>query len=338
MTLRRVQVAENGRSWDRLVPDGQPAPKPARAPQPLPTIRPPCRFEGEVSQACPRGDECLHVRHCLSDAPDWSRCTRGSNSRRDADIGSCATCSHYAATIGTESRRHLVYHLYPGPRWRQRVDAIVSHWSLFTGRVHVAAALDSKTPTLAEVKAAFPADADVFEVRNDPKDTGRERVSWQPLWDRVLSHATDGDVILRAHSKCTSLWRQGNPALVWWTEILESLCLDRWPLVEAALQSHPIVGPFKTPYGWNGGHWHYSGSWYWVRAGEVRARGTVAPANTWGVEVWPGLAFQPHEAGEIGPSIPGGRHLYDRASWVGTPTAILPQYREWQRSQLSATA
>lgn len=328
MTLRRIEVAVNGRTWGRLVPDSQPAAPVVRSRAPLPTIRPACRWEGDIAQACPRGDECLHVRHCLSDAPEWGRCTRGPNSRKDSDIGSCATCPHHE--LASEPRRHLIYHLYPGQGWRQRAAAVVSRWGLFTGTVHVAAALDSGTVPLADVRAAFPSDADVFEVKNNPSNKDRERVSWEPLWGRVLAHAADNDLVWRMHSKATSPWRQGNPALLWWTEISEALLLDQWPLVLAQLAAKPIVGTFRTPYGWAGGSWHYSGSYYVVRAGEAKRRGLDIEESTWGVESWPGRKFTLAEAAELWP-VTGGPHLYDARNWQGDGK-LLTQYAEWLRA------
>lgn len=69
----------------------------------LPVLRPPCRWEGEVLEACTTcggsAAEGRHVRECLSDATEAGRCTRGRNAGKDPDIASCLTCPGYAPPL-----------------------------------------------------------------------------------------------------------------------------------------------------------------------------------------------------------------------------------------------
>lgn len=62
-----------------------------------PRPAPACRFEGPVLEAAGCACEMRHVRHCLNDAMDWARCTRGRNNNFDPDVRACCECPGFTA-------------------------------------------------------------------------------------------------------------------------------------------------------------------------------------------------------------------------------------------------
>jgi len=245
-------------------------------------------------------------------------------------------------------RRHLAYFLLPvagNGVWRRGVDQLRRRWGLFTGRTVVAVATggavtEQQTGRVlaldppATVRAYLPPGCEVVEVPNDP---GRwELAGWGALWGRVLDGADDADAVLYCHAK--GVTRPADSTCHLWADTLYALCLDHWPEVAAAVHTHALAGPLKKL-----GHffrearphapamarsaWHYSGNFWWARAGVVRDRlaRVPVPADPWGTEAWPGIAFRPDEGAGVGPAAAGD--LYRPATWRDE---VLPALDRWQ--------
>lgn len=232
--------------------------------------------------------------------------------------------------------RHLAFHVYPAAGsgvWRLALDQLALRRHLFTGTRAVAVATGPGLDPWGEV-ADYVAEvlgrADVFPVPNDPGL--REVATWRPLWDRVLAAAADGDVAFYAHAKGATRPVDPGNSCHWWASLLYAVCLDHWPLVARQLAAHPITGAAKKVgrgFGRGCGDWHYSGTFYWVRAGDFRRHRYVVPppAAWWGTEAWPGLAYP---AGEAGCLFLQGRvptlDLYSRGYW---DRVVRPEYHRW---------
>jgi hypothetical protein len=232
--------------------------------------------------------------------------------------------------------RHLAFHVLPvagNPVWRLGVEQLRLRWPLFTGVkvVSVATQGDCKLPLdpPEAVAAALPPDCEILTAPNDSKL--REVVTWLPLWERVLGEAADDDAVLYAHAKgVTRPYDPGN-ACHWWASLQYSLVLDHWNAVAGQLATRPIVGAFKKVgggFGAGGGGWHYSGTFYWVRAGDFRARPwRRVQQRWWGTESWPGLAYHPDEAGSLFlEGAVGSLDCYSPRFWAKT---VRPRYAEW---------
>lgn len=258
-------------------------------------------------------------------------------------------------TRGTQSfapvaKRHLIYHLLPvkGHVWRSGVDQLRARWNLFDGRKLVAIATGPvftwdgtgltrryELESAAAVRAYLPRDAEVIEVPNDPKV--REVATWSRQWSRALSAAGDNDAILYAHAKgvCRPL---GTPAHRW-ADMLYTLSLDHWPRVAELLARFPIAGSLRRRNYSSGPSvipWHYAGTFFWVRAGDMRLRPwqevtadswleKIAPG--WSNEAWPGTAYHVDESGLIFGELPGDRRgdPYQPGTWP----AIEQEYAKW---------
>lgn len=242
-------------------------------------------------------------------------------------------------------RRHLVYHLLPVlGRWKRHVDELRRRWDLFDGTKTVAVleqpgratrthgGEDNKTFDLDppdRVAAYLPGDAAIIRVENDP--ARREVATWVPLWERVLDHAGPDDAVWYGHAKGVTRGHPPGSPVELWADLLYRLHLDHWPRVERSLAYHPITGVFlKAGVGFPDSRestWHYSGSPFWVRAGEMRGRAwRLIPQAWYGTEAWPGLAFRDDEAGcFFHRGTVGDTNLYDRKAW----DKILPEYERW---------
>jgi len=210
-------------------------------------------------------------------------------------------------------------------------------------------------PRLAEldspsvVRSYLPSNCEVIEVQNDPSRW--EAASWPHLWSHILHDSDAEDAVLYCHAKGVT-----RPAIIAhefggtaqnWANLLYTLNLDYWPLVEAQLRRHPIVGAFRkgghffqaaglTSAGMAASAWHYSGNFWWVRAGDFRHRWpkVAMPADRWGAEAWVGIAYAESEAGQIGPlQNHSGINLYNFDFWN---KEVVPAYSDWLRSNRPA--
>lgn len=237
------------------------------------------------------------------------------------------SCKGFTATLPANHRRydlagvpvgkrHLSYHVYPvkGSPWHDRVKRIVDSIDLFNGSVVVAVAVDETTDSADDVRRILPASCDVLEFANNP-ELG-ETLTWAARWEHILGHADAADAVLYGHAKGTSPKRWGVICQEW-SSLLHDLSLDHWRETEELLRRYPIVGSlrkhgngFPPP---SGGDWHYSGTFYWLRVGELRSRGFGKIAqHRWGVESWPGETFGIEEAGSLFGEFknPGGKGDY----------------------------
>ncbi len=277
-----------------------------------------------ASCACPRFD----VRECEA---GHGRVTQARE---------CESCPDYDADapdrFGPVGKRHLVYHLLPvagNGSWRRAIDHLRMRWGLFTGTKLVAVMTGSAGPhtldAVGEVRDYLPADCEVVEVPNNP--TLREVASWIPLWERILAVAADDDAILYAHAKAVT--RQVDPgnSCQWWAALTYSLHLDHWTLVADQLARFPVTGAFKkVGHGFGGSRsaWHYSGTFFWVRAGDFRSRPWRAvDQQWWGTEAWPGIGYHANEAGclFLDGTVPR-LDLYSPRFW---DRVVRPRYTEW---------
>lgn len=295
-----------------------------------PRVRLPCIHEGPVVEACKTcgGAEDRHVRACLHPDPSADRdtCTRAFVSDR---VQACSACPDYAPqSVG---KRHLVYHVLPvggNGTWRRGIDQLRGRWGLFTGTKTVAVVTGPGLDPPADVRDYLPPGCDVVVVENDPNL--REVVTWVPLWDRVLSAAADEDAVFYAHAKAVTRPVDPGNSCHWWASLAYSVHLDHWPLVESQLGGYPITGAFKKvgPGFGSAGDWHYSGSFFWARAGDFRNRPWRAVDRAWwGTEAWPGRAYAVSEAGclFLSGTVPS-LDMYSPPFWE---TVVRPRYAEW---------
>jgi hypothetical protein len=213
---------------------------------------------------------------------------------------------------------HLLLHVYPvvGPAWRDAIDRVRKARHLFTGRRAIAVLWDRTRSGVRledpEVVHEYAGDlfTDHLDVQNDP--SLREGASWPHLWERVLPFVQPTDAVLFAHAKGVT---RAAPLMQEWTRTMWDSLVS--PRVFEMLKTHPIVGAIKAdgPSHIAGCHWHYPGTFFWVR-GDAMGRLAVPPPRVWlGVEAWPGIAFESHEAGAVVGSWPMPLDLYDEATW-----------------------
>lgn len=307
-------------------------------------VMPECPFEGPELTGAER------ERAGVSHARKWLHCLNPSKPLGEV-VCRCAGCGPNCAgypkaapverlvipaeprqhnrppSSGVENgRRHLVYHLLPvagNGTWRRGVDQLRARWPLFTGSKTVAVMTKSADTTLAldppdVVREYLPPDCHVIELQNDPGL--REVVSWIPLWEHALAASGPLDAILYAHSKGASRPVDPGNTCHWWASLAYSITLDHWPLVASQLKQWPITGPFKKigrGFAGSRSEWHYTGTFYWVKASDFRRRAwRNVDQSWWGTESWPGLAYPVREAGCL---FHEGRvktlNLYDPRYW-----------------------
>jgi hypothetical protein len=294
---------------------------------------PECRFLGRELTG-PERD-----RHGLGHGRRWSLCLATAKPL-GPHVCPCAGCGPGCRgyddgtpkPVPAPPRRHCLMHCYPvagNGVWQRAVAQLAARRGLFDGRVVIAVATGAKLDPPAEIARLAPW-ADVIPVPNDPGL--REVATWGPLWDRLAPHLGAADAVLYCHSKGATRSVDPGNSCHWWGSLMWSLCLDRWPLVARLLADHPIAGPFmKVGYGFGFGfgRFHYSGTFFWVRAADFlsRRRQTTPPRQWWGVEAWPGLAYDVGEAGCLfhRGKVPG-LDLYSPGYWS---RVLLPEYATW---------
>ena len=298
------------------------------APIPLPCIRLGKELTGFERQAAGLDHQRLW-RHC--DHPE-----RPLGPHVCGCQGCGPNCRGYndGAPPPAEGRRHLAFHVFPAARqggivWRLAVDQLRLRWSLFTGRKVVAICTGDGLDPPDVVREYLPADATTIVVPNNP--ALREVATWLPLWGEILPYAQPRDVALYCHAKGVTRNLDPGNSTHWWASLAWSLVLDHWPLVAEKLKRRPIVGPFKKVgfgFGHAFGRWHYSGTFFWVSIADFRQRLTTqVPVQWWGVEAWPGLAYDAADAeflfmeGQV-PSL----DLYRPSFWLHT---VRPRYTQW---------
>jgi len=239
-----------------------------------------------------------------------------------------------------EPLRHLVYHILPVQGncvWHRSVDELRRRWPLFTGRKIISIATGvgaitqgdligdrkpypAKLSSPTEVRAYLPLGCEVYEVPNNPSKW--ELASWATKWNALLSNVDDRDYVFYGHAKGVTRPSEFNDVYRLWAEALYTLSLDYWPLVEKALRSRPIAGPFLkmgafAGKGFEGSKFHYSGNFWWANVGGFRRRWPKIPvvADRWGAEGWAGVAYRADEASSIGPKFSRPLDLYQPNYW-----------------------
>jgi hypothetical protein len=207
--------------------------------------------------------------------------------------------------------RHLLFHIMPVAHmgtWQRGLDQLLMRWPLFAGRKVIAIVTQSPATTLTldppERVREYLAGrgCEFLEIPNNPER--REVETWGPLWSRLEEFRDSNDAVFYAHAKAVT--RPYNPGVSChpWTRIMFSALLDYYLLVEESLRKWPITGAFKKVgmgFGGSRSSWHYSGSFFWIRAREAFKHGRVREIDQvwWGNESWPGLHFPPEHAGCI---------------------------------------
>jgi hypothetical protein len=242
-----------------------------------------------------------------------------------------------------DRRRHLLFHVMPvagTPIWRLNCDHLIARMRVFTGQRICGIVTASNRckrpldPPEAVREYLSPHGFEFIEVPNDYRL--REVVTWEPMWDRL--DATDRDLIFYCHSKGAT--KPYNPGTVChsWGRVMYEVLLGYLPAMERLLTTYPIVGLFPQTgrhFANSRSQWHYSGSFYWMRAAEALGRkGPEKIDKTWfGVESWPGLVYPPDEIGcPHDPRETAGLDMYQMESWRDK---ILPMIARWKQENES---
>jgi len=294
-----------------------------------------CNKFGEITSRWTKCDKA--TRHCATcQVPDDEKFPKTVSSHLPILPIQPIQVPQTPKIYGPVGKRHLIYHILPvsgNGVWRKGVDQLRMRWSLFTGKKivtvatggHVQERVDNSErvgsstrrlsiETIDVVKRYLPADTDVIEVHNDPNTW--ELVSWPLLWNQVLDEINSDDAVLYAHAK--GVTRKVTSPCHLWTDLLYTLSLDHWGVVEKLFNNNRLVvgsllkmGPYFGGV-LSGSRWHYSGNFWWTRAGAIRERleSVPVPIDRWATEAWIGIAFSLHEAGVIFSPPYGVNHLY----------------------------
>lgn len=283
---------------------------------------------------------CLHLgerQNVPGQVRNWHACRKGHGTV--CPCGKCRTCPDYEAGEDDPDgpRRHLLYHVYPvagNGGWQRCLDQLKWRMGLFArGRKAVAVVTGpGLDPPEAVAEYLDGTGCELFTVPNDP--SLREVASWRSLWERVQEFEDTDDPVFYGHAKAVT--RPWNPGVTChpWGRVMHSSLLDFWPVVEAELVRWPIAGSFKkVGRGFPGtrSRWHYSGSFFWIRASEAFKLGRVwdIPRRWWGNEAWPGCHFPPEHAGQVfkGGQVPS-LDCYEPRKMYGQ---YLQEFRDWCR-------
>jgi hypothetical protein len=256
--------------------------------------RPECIHLDGIIEWCPFNDCYRHLHHCLHENEhglDGNRVRRGEH---------CAHCPDFE--LGVPQAKHLLYHVYPRAGngiWQLNADMLKARLPLFNGDRHICALIDEKCDSLDTVAKHFAGERiDSFtQIPNDPNL--REVASWLRLWEKI-----DGKpgAVFWGHAKGVTHPVNAGVSVHRWTRILYEANLDYWPIVAEFLRRRPLAGALlKVGHGFRGSRsaWHFSGGMFWVRAELVGRLWETVDRTWWGTESWPGVHWQPGEAGNI---------------------------------------
>lgn len=139
------------------------------------------------------------------------------------------------------------------------------------------------------------------------------------------------DVIFFGQSKCVSR-SPDFKAVRWWTEAMIETVMANAKQADGQLSKFGCTGAFKKygEFNYAGNHrWHYSGSFYWLRATEVFKRDWEFLHNSFcSVEAWPGYQFPKEQAGCL--FLDKAGHMYDEHYWQ---TDVFPALDKWREGQ-----
>ena len=250
----------------------------------------------------------------------------------------CRVCPDWREPDGQQRfppviTRHLHFYIYPssagnGGVWRRTVGMLLRRMALFNGKRVVGVVTGPGLDPPEMVQAAFKGEIDDWIITdNNPRL--REVKTFLPVLKKLKSTGPN-EAIFFGHSKGTSKQVNAGVTSHPWGRLMYETCLDYWSYVNAMLQRYPIVGSFKKTFGpWGSSDWHYSGTFYWIRAAELFSRNWLKIDMTWwGSETYPGAQFRSEEAGCLFYEKPSWEmNLYDLSYWNGR---IWPAYRKWR--------
>lgn len=267
----------------------------------------------------------------LRQCKELGQCTTGV--QRDG-VPCCRTCGHYdAGWIKPLDKRHLAYVVMPvagNGTWQRNLDQLKLRLPLFNGRRLVAIMVESPTsrhqlnPPAAVKDYLAGCGCEFFEVPNQP--ALREVAAFHDLF-APLATTNDDEAIFFAHAKGVTHPAR-HPAHRWATVMYEVL-LDYWPAVQRQLYDYPIAGCFKKlGTAFNNSDWHYSGTFFWLRAADLFNRNWQNIDQVeFGMESWPSWQFKEAEAASV---FHTGRvprlNLYSPSYWSNT---VEPELARW---------
>jgi hypothetical protein len=231
-----------------------------------------------------------------------------------------------------EPIRNLVMHVWPtrNGAWRWNLDQIINRLDVFNGKRIVGIAIDDNTESADAVKDYLAGHGFEFITSpNSPKLA--EMVTFIPSLEKVAS-SDPNEVTFRCHAKGAKYQNFGGKAhtVQRWTEVMYETCLDDLPAVDAALESHPMAGPFKRYTGLPQVPFHFSGSFYWLRHVPIFQRNWRLTIQQYaGVELWPGKICQPYEAVCLFHDNAG--NIYDLNEWKNR---IEPELKRWRDARV----
>lgn len=231
-----------------------------------------------------------------------------------------------------EPIRNLVMHVWPtrNGAWRWNLDQIINRLDVFNGKRIVGITTDDKTESANVVEDYLAGHGFEFITSlNIPKLA--EMVTFIPSLEKVAS-SDPNEVTFRCHAKGSKHQNFGGEAhtVQRWTEAMYETCLDDLPAVDAALESHPMAGPFKRYTGLPQVPFHFSGSFYWLRHVPIFQRNWRLTIQQYaGVELWPGKICQPYEAACLFHDNAG--NIYDLNEWTNR---IEPELKRWRDARV----
>lgn len=189
---------------------------------------------------------------------------------------------------------HFIAHLWPVVgNWEWHVDNWNEIAESINGSCIVTVVTDDSAVTAADVKARLSDRFTVNTARNTP---GGENPSFSSMLPEIPKG--NDDVFLYAHGKGVRSHTFDSESVRIWTQMMYETILFNVPKVLAKLaEGYKCFGSFRTfgtmPLSPTN-KWHYSGTFFAVRAKHVGA--VKVKSGYGGVEAWPGDTFKPEDA------------------------------------------
>ncbi len=289
---------------------------------------PGCRLQAQKTvivavHACAVFGRCTMLRD-VPPMPHCSDCAKHQDAWRRPEAGSI---------------RHLTYHVYPrGEIWRWNIAHLKRRLSLFNGRRIVAVAVDGESDRLEDVQAALGADMDIEYIHVANDKNRREMTTHPLLLERMADLVSPRDATFYGHAKGIGSSLVGDGVRRWAEEMYVG-CLDYWPAVQASLRDYAAVGIFRRRSRHPPGvpiHWHYAGSFRWLRNADIYAREWRRIDQEWvGPETYPGLHLHYDESCCLyGEFASGPTGMYGLAFWDTWPTKVCNDWKDAHKADL----
>lgn len=230
--------------------------------------------------------------------------------------------------------RHLMYYLCPIGDWRPVVHQMLDRIGQFNGKKILFIGYTDLCQ-IAHVLSVVGKHFDEVLLGANIKEL-REVIGWLPCLERLVSN-DPRSIIFTAHAK--GITHKDNTVIQKWTREMYEICLDYPKAIESSLERFAMCGAFRRvgqfPDKPNTVScleapriWHYSGSFYWMRACRLFERDWRNVDFAWyGSESYPGKIFQQNECecfvGDM------CSDLYRQATW----DTLLPKIEKWKQSQ-----